>query len=397
MASGVRSLDTDILQIRQLYAKTPQNAVIPSTHILIAGGDGSTYWNSVSTIFPVSSFKTVYGNSGPRFSADVNFNTLKVSTTGIQGLFESYIDPATSTLMLSNVLPASVVNLGSVQTVNTIQATTVPTPQQLLPVSGQSTIKYFGVGDILLSTINTQNAVFFSISSFTSAGYSTISGETFKWRPTLASTISTISGLPSFISSIPFNATWNWGSNLAMSTVETSPTYTTGDLYFSTLSFTANNFLPYMTTSTKMFVEMKPSYFFSSMVVQADSNLVKPISTFVQGPSGYKFGESLITSYVTSQVPTLASVGLANGLEGSNYFSNSLMLQLNSSNVSTICAQALPLSTVLTVYHCMPGAVNYSGRSGFNGAVTPEFTNITSKTGGLYLHLYNQAPATLSV
>jgi hypothetical protein len=397
MASGVRSLDTDILQVRTLYAKTPQNALIPSTHILISGGNGSTYWNSVSTIFPVSSFRTIYGNSGPRFSADLSFNTLKISTTGIQGLFESYIDPLTSTLMLSNVLPASVVNLGSIPNVNTIQAAAVPNPQTLLPVTGQSTIKYFGVGDIVLSTINTQNAVFFSLSTMTSAGYSTISGETFRLRPALTSTISTITGLPSFVSSIPFNAAWNWGSNLNMSTVEISPTFTTGDAYFSTMSFTANNFLQYMTANTKMFVEIRPSYFFSSMVVLADSNLVKPISTFLQGPSGYKFGESLQTSYMTSQIPTLSSVGLLNGLEGSNYFSNPVLLQVNTSNVSTVCAQALPQSTSIAVYHHMPGAINNGSRSGFDGTVQPQLTNITSKTGGLYLHLYNQGPAGLSV
>ena len=211
----------------------------------------------------------------------------------------------------------------------------------------------------------------------------------------MVSTLSTMAGLPSFVSSIPFNTGWNWGSNLDMTLVDTPPTFTTGDTYFSTMSFPVNSFLPYLTLSTKMFVEIKPSYFFSSMVVSTDSNIVKPISSFLVG-GATQFGESLVTSYVTSQMPTLASVS-ANGLEGSNYFTTNVLMQLNSSNVSTVCAQALPQSTSITVHHRMPGIIQYNSRSGLNNAVTPQFTNITSRTGGLYLHLYNQTPANLSV
>ena len=387
MASGTRSLDLDVLQVKSLTVKTPQNRAIPSTHILISGGDGSTYWNSVSSIFPVSSFKTVVGNSGPRFSADLTYNTLKISTTGIQGLFESYIDPATSTMMLSNSLPASVVNLGSVPTVNLIQATTVPNPQQLLPVTGLSTLKYFGVGDIQLSTINTQNAMFFSISSFTSAGYSTISGETFNLRPTIMSTLSTFTGLPSFISSIPFSATWNWGPQLPMSTVDSPPV--NGSLFFSTMAFRGNSFLPFTTSTTKLFVEVKPTYFFSSFVLQSDFNLIKPISTFLQA-GNLQFGESLVTRYITSQVQNTVQPAW----QGSNYFTDSLMLQLNSSNFSTACGSNLPI----TVCHYIPGGVNNGTRSGFDTAASgTAFTNDTSKNAGLYVHLYNTAPSTLSV
>lgn len=394
-------MDLDILQVRTVYAKTAQNAVIPSTHILIAGGDGSTYWNSVSSIFPVSSFRTVLGNSGPSFSADVNYNTLKISTTGIRGLLESYVDPATSTMMLSNTLPASVVSLGSLPGnlyTNALSmsnaAASPPNPQSLQPITGQSTIKYLGVGDILLSTINTQNAVFFSISSFTSAGYSTISGETFRWRPTMASTMSTMAGLPSFVSSIPFVASgpgaWNWGSNLQMSTVDTPLGSVNGDVYFSTMSFIGNSYLPFITSTSKIFVEIQPNYLFSTMELQGDLTLIKPISTFLQAGT-LQFGESLTTNYITSQMRATIS----GGWDGSsNYFVNPVRMQINTSNFSTACGSNLPI----TVYHRIPGAItDGSARSGFDDAVNPRITNVTSKTGGMYLHLYNTTPSTLTL
>ena len=208
----------------------------------------------------------------------------------------------------------------------------------------------------------------------------------------MASTMSTMAGLPSFVSTIPFVASgpgaWNWGSNLQMSTVDTPLGSVNGDVYFSTMSFMGNSYFPFTTSTSKIFVEIRPNYLFSSLVIQGDLTLVKPISTFLQAGS-LQFGESLTTNYITSQMQTIESGGWG----GSNYFTQPVRMQLNTSNFSTACGSNIPI----TVYHRIPGAINYGTRSGFDNAVNPRVTNVTSKTGGMYLHLYNTAPSTLTL
>ena len=385
------SLDTSIIQLRKVYARTPTNQFIPSSHILISGGDGSTSWNSVSSIMEVSSFKTLKGNTATTFSADLYNSLLRISTTGVQGTLESYVE--NSTLMLSNYIPPIVVAQGSVPVVSMANASNVPNPQTLTPVSGLSTLKFLGVGDIRLSTINSQNATFIAISSYTAVGYSTISGETFQWRPTLYSTLSTAYNRPSFISSVPFatglNA-WNWGSNLNVSTG-------TGgrDMYFSSITFQMNNIIPHIdltqTSSTRLFVNYSPSLFFSTMVRGPNESLIKEISTYIQIESPTLqppriFQESVITSYLTSQQSQTTG-------GDSNYYTTPTRHEINpyTSFLSNYVANN---SNTLnfTIYHRLVNAdvTDAATQSGFS--TTPYVSNLTSKQGGLYIQLINQGP-----
>lgn len=380
MASGSRYLDTDILQVRKVYARTPQNDFIPSSHILIANGDGSTRWNSVSSIVLLSSFGVVYGNSPtPPLLADLTFNTLKISTTGVGNTFESYVDPLTKVLMLSNVLPPYVVGSGSVPSVTNAAASIVPNAEYLTPVTGQSSIKFLGVGDIKLSTITAQNAVFVSISSFTSVGYSTISGETFSWRPTVVSSISTTAGFASFISSqrvVAPAAT----RQIPMSTVLNN------DLYFSSFTFPVNHLMRYLDTrtgSTRMFVELQPNFFFSQLntVTAGSQNVVKEISSYIElrSPAAGRvlFQESFTTKYITSQNVTTGS---------SNYFNTNFRMELNPYDVATNVALNLPLSTNLTVYHRIVNGLSNGANTGFLG------TNLlydNYQSGALYVKMMN--------
>jgi hypothetical protein len=273
MASASRSLDTDILQIRKVFARTPQNGFIPSSHILIANGDGSTAWNSVSSIVPVSSFGIVYGNSDTvKLYGDLSFNTLQVSTTGVGNIFQSYVDPVAKVLMLSNTLPPFGVS-ESVPSITTNTAIVLPNAEYLVPRTGLSTIKFLGVNDLKISTITTQNAMFFSISTFTSRGYQSISGETFLWRPTLYSTISTTTGFANFTSSIGVIAPVDSLVDIPMSTG------TSADLYFSSMTFSANHLMRYLdtrpTSSTRMFVELNPTFLFPVFDISLETNQIK--------------------------------------------------------------------------------------------------------------------------
>jgi hypothetical protein len=382
------SLDTNTIQVRTVYARTAQNGFIPSTHILIAGGDGSTRWNSVSSILELSSFKTVKGNTSTTFSADLFNNILQISTTGVQGTLESYVDSASSTLMLSNYLPPFAVSIGSVPTVNNVAAANVPNAQYLTQVTGQSTIKFLGVGDVQLSTVTAQNAMFVSISTFTSVGYSTISGETFSWRPTLYSTLSTAYGHPSFISSVPFVAgasNWNWGSNLLFSTPTTSR-----DMYFSSITFKMDNILPYLDlsprASSRLFVDYTPMLIMPPLY-QGVQPMIQEVSTFIQIQNSIIpttiFGESVTTNYMTSQQ------NLASG--NSNYFNTPIRMQIDPYGSLLSNYQLNNFNPLyFTIYHRFPNAQSNATDTGFpSGSM---MTNLTSQQSGLYINLVNQSP-----
>jgi hypothetical protein len=381
------SIDTDTIQLRKVYARTEYNGFIPSSFILISNGDSSTSWNSVSSIIEVSSFKTIKGNTPTTFSADLSYNLLQISTTGVRGVLESYVDPVTSTLMLSNYLPPFVVSQGSVPIVSLTSASNVPNVESLRQVTGQSTIKFLGVGDVQFSTVTTQNAIFVSISSFTSKGYSALSGETFSWRPTLSSILSTSYGRPSFVSSIPFTSGWNWGSNVPYSTVHTT---TPQDIYFSSITFNLDHIAPYIdvtkTSSSRMFIEYNPMLVMSSMF-KGPEPMLMPVSTFMQMenvPSGRRFfSETVITNYMTSQQ------SLTSG--NSNYFNSPIRMEINPYS-TFLNNYALNNSNTIdfTIYHRFVGATSDGTSTGFSSVST--LMNLTPKVGGLYINLINQSP-----
>ena len=381
------SIDTDTIQLRNVFARTQYNGFIPSSFILISKGDGSTSWNSVSSIMEVSSFKTIKGNTATRYSADLSNNLLQISTTGVQGVLESYVDPVTSTLMLSNYLPPFLVSQGSVPTVNLTSASNVPNAESLRQVTGQSTIKFLGVGDVQFSTVTSQNAIFVSISSFTSRGYSTISGVTFAWRPTLSSILSTSYGRPSFVSSLPFTSGWNWGSNIQYSTVHTT---TPQDIYFSSITFNLDHIAPYIdvtkTSSSRIFMEYNPMLVMSSMF-KGPEPMIKEVSTFVQLEnitSGRRiFGETITTNYMTSQQSHTSG--------NSNYFNTPIRMEINP-YTSFLSNYALNNSNTIdfTIYHRFVAGTSDGTSTGFSSVST--LMNLTPKVGGLYINLVNQSP-----
>jgi hypothetical protein len=278
--------------------------------------------------------------------------------------------------MLSNVLPPVAVSLGSVPAVTLAAATTVPNAQFLTPITGFSTIKYFGINDIQMSTVTSQNAIFVSISSYTSAGYSTISGETFRWRPTLYSTLSTTSGMASFVSSVNVTGT---GTTLPMST-------TNLDLYFSSVTFSANHLMSYLdthtTSSSRMFVEMSPSLFFPQLLTAGTGlNVVKEISSYlqIQTPISGRvmFQESINTKYITSQLTDANS---------SNYFNTPVRMQINPYTLATNVALNAPGTVNVAVYHRIVNGLSnlVANNGGFQGP-TVNYDNRTSQ--GLYVQL----------
>ena len=412
MAASFKSLDTDIITLRQIGVRSPTNGFIPNTHILISDGVGNAYWNSVSTIL-VPSYNTIQDTYGSTTTAANSRNVIQFSTTGIQGLFEAYVNTANSTFTFSNAAPNVLVALNTVPTVSRLAAQQVPNSENITMSSSQSTLKFIGVGDIQLSTVTDLRAVFFSISSFTASGYADLSGEGRAWRGYLYSTLSTNAGYGSFVSSIPFSTFydideysgygWDWsrslGSNIPMSTTEKYPNYySTGDVYFSTVSFTMAPYLRYIqpNSTTKMILEVNPSYFFQRMYLGTSTprQLVKEFSTFVQYESrrGRQIlGKASYGDYMYSQNSNAYS---------SNYYNTQVKLEIDTAVLTSNALMDGAYGAYYTLYHRIPGGManllpdGYCGyligpRSGFsNDVVTVD--NRTCINNSVYLHVYNQ-------
>jgi hypothetical protein len=395
-----RYVDTDILQVRNIFARSPTNNFIPSSHILIANGDGSTRWGPASSIIEISSFNRVKGNN-PAVSLDGNlvFNTLQVSTVGVANTFQSYVDPVANVLMLSNIPPPFAVTQGSIPIVTSNAAITQPNVRflQQQPGEGVSSIKFFGVNDIQLSTFTGAGAMFISISSFTSAGYSTISGETFNWRPTLYSTLSTSAGTASFVSSISFTS-YTGLSNLVSVAGNT-------DFYFSSLTFPANHLMKYMdnhNNNTRMFVELYPNFIFPYYYRgDGQSALVPPIKEIVsylqiQAPNTPSIPTTPIIFNESSNVSQIISQNVGDVL--SNYFTTPIRMPINPYTIQSNIDSFLPGQVSVAVMHKIvagryaAAAGPITGNIGFypnNDGITAPMLNLTNVKGGLYVHLTN--------
>jgi hypothetical protein len=416
MATSYKTVDTDIITLRQIYVRDRGNGFIPNQYVLISDGAGVANWNSISSIYPVP-FNAASDSRGSTLFAQNIGNVLPFSTVGVQGLFDVIASPAASSILLSNSYPPVQVSLGGVPTVSRILAEIVPNSQTITYSTSQSTLKLLGVGDIQLSTVTDLRAVFISISSFTAAGYADLSGEARAWRGYTYSTNSTSAGYATFLSSIPFSSVytdsgtggsyaWDWssglGSNLPLSTVEPHPSYySTGDLYFSTVSFNMAPFYRYIhpNSTTKMFLEVHPSYFFDRMYLGASSprTLVKEFSSFVQYETNR--GPQIIPTSVkggrmTSQMSNAYT---------SNYFDATIQLELDTAAITSNVLRDGLSNARYTLYHRIAGGManlvsdGYCGnligpRGGFSNAA-PRYDNQTPVTNSVFLHVYNQQGA----
>jgi hypothetical protein len=112
-------------------------------------------------------------------------STINLSTTS-QAVFFT-LDSTIQTLYLNTnpmkiLIPSQTANISSV-TSSILASNIYPAASEISYESTNSTIRFIGLGDIQLSTLNfPQKAVFFGISSFTSRGYLSLSGDIYRTR-----------------------------------------------------------------------------------------------------------------------------------------------------------------------------------------------------------------------
>ena len=63
MAASLRTIDTDVITLRQISVRSITNGYIPASNILISDGTGFAYWNSVSSIV-TNSYDTLQDSYG---------------------------------------------------------------------------------------------------------------------------------------------------------------------------------------------------------------------------------------------------------------------------------------------------------------------------------------------
>jgi hypothetical protein len=246
MASSRRTYDTDFITLRTVYAKNADNSTIPALRALTADGAGGTTWLQPSSFGTNPSFNQVI-TTGGTYTADLSFNTFRLfagegvgMANGAAGSNQTYIyskafnqidvsggdtlkafsndiltpgvkfaagqnayvqlhtDSDTNTLFIDGPMTQTISTgyygfnkFVIIPTVSTIQTNLSAYPRKTLFADSQSTqITFAGVGDLILSTNYSTNQVFFSVSSFTAAGYLALSGEAFSVYNRLISTIS---------------------------------------------------------------------------------------------------------------------------------------------------------------------------------------------------------------
>jgi hypothetical protein len=378
MAANRKTLDTDLIFLKDIYAKTALNQNIPADYVLITNGDDSTRWDSVS----ISSFNILIGDDGIPLHASDKVSSMHISTSG-PGL-TSYTNLSTKSLVLKVTPPA-------------LTFTTQNGPSTT--IENYSSLNIIGVKDVLLSTTTSgvPPAIFISISSFTSEGYSSIKTEANAWPPYIHEFVSTAQNIPSFVSSV--STTWSTGMQ-HLSTAERYLHYSTGDVYFSTVSINMNDYVGYIQPGiSQMILEVRPTYLLPAFVAGSQP-LIKNISSYIQysgaHTSSFIVSGSEVTGAVTSQQTNTLT---------SNFFNMPLSLPIDTNIVGSNWL-ADGASGYYTLYHRIVGGMaelrpgdGCDPVIGSRGGIVNEFPNYINATplqNGVFIGIYNQTPFPLS-
>jgi hypothetical protein len=237
MASSRRTLDVDIITLRQVFIRGQQNSLIPSTSVLVSDGRGGTYWSPISTVgtFPSFNQYTIDTSNVYRASANSNIFTLNAGPgigfsdggsglntiymyakafqtiavpglSSIQAFTNGVLTPTLSFSSLGNLAISTdtfnqtlYFNAG-LKTLNVLSNTSTLTATAgdlvntaILPMTlSLSTLTFAGLGDIYLQTDAPTNSIAVGIRGYTAAGWQALSGEVFTLQSTIFGTASTL-------------------------------------------------------------------------------------------------------------------------------------------------------------------------------------------------------------
>lgn len=394
-ASSRRTLDVDVITLRQVFIRGSNNSNIPSSAVLVSDGVGGTYWSLISSVGTYPSFNRIiidsnsysasttatsftflagpgigYSDGGPGKNTSYiyakSFQNLEVP--GISTLtaftdgrvtsnltFSSLGGLHLSTDTTSNILwfNAGLKNIAMFS--NSPSIALDPTQKKIFPINLQnSTFQLVGIDDIQLNTDTSTNTIYFGISTFTSEGYLALSTQAYSLPSTFLGTASTFlvskldfsTGVQSLSTSLESSIQFyvNAISTTNVSTLSTFSSVT--GITLSTLS--TNSYFSYSTLSTQTFqsISTLSSYFYavnqstiSSFIYQNLASTTAGWSTLFQSSLGPFF--STLSSF-QGGVSTLELLSV------SEFFLSSVNTLSSAVNVDSLSTMSTTMTSSFT-------------------------------------------------
>jgi hypothetical protein len=214
-ASARRTIDSDNITLRTVFARGTSNTVIPSSFVLTADGRGGTYWSTPYTNVPSETISSVKGNI-LQFSTIIATN-IYTSSASISSLF-------TNSALMSSLIASSIyIENASISSI----ASQTGTFSTLLASTSYTSTLFANVASFSTASFSTLNANSATISSLAvNVGlFSTILGSTLT-TSTLFANVAYFSSITSYTSAF---------SSILTSTVRTSTLTVNSAAYVSSL------------------------------------------------------------------------------------------------------------------------------------------------------------------
>ena len=403
MASSRKTLDVDIITLRQVNIRGSNNTIIPSSSVLLSDGQGGTFWSYISTAGNYPSFNQIQINSNVYTATPTNRTLSFLPGDGIgftdggpgcntayiyAKAFQTLTVPGLSTIyaysnsiLYSNLFfsTAGGLNLSTdtntntvyfragINTINVIENTSTIAssyaglPSTILPITAaRSTLTFVGIGDVTVTPNIPQNTLTIGVNGYSQQAFVDLSSNIFGFESTMLgfasttyiskldlstsmSNISTLDG--SNISTLSFQnnyANYNGIVGSTLSSFSTTTTY----LYSSLLASTIQN-ASTVSTSTYLSISTLSSYFYEVNQSTLSTFIYRQLMSTNSGFS------TLLYSTFGQVFSTLSSFnGAVSSIEMFSTTSSLLLLlssSLSTTN-STTNAYFSTLSTSMTTY-----------------------------------------------
>ena len=216
MAATSKSIDTDFLSLRTVFARNTDNTKISSTKVLVADGNGGTFWAApqllgslpVFNVIETSAAKytatetnrtlrltagegismnsstllgTTFLNIDVSGAANISSSKIKIATTGF---ISAHTDSNTNTIFLSSSKTAPALSTGDLYFQQLKVISSVQDPIDTTPFRGNSLFEsnkhsfyttFAAVSPLALSSFTTTKQVFLSMYPYTASGFLTMS------------------------------------------------------------------------------------------------------------------------------------------------------------------------------------------------------------------------------
>jgi hypothetical protein len=106
MALSQRSLDLDIVTLRQIYARGSSNSIVTSNYALLSDGKGGTYWSTVSL---GSNFVNNTGISGTAISSFSSIIGVGFTTSNLTAC-NAYVKTLNTDTIITNAIATNALN-----------------------------------------------------------------------------------------------------------------------------------------------------------------------------------------------------------------------------------------------------------------------------------------------